>query len=209
LLAILPGKHQRMVSIALFHSVLGVRPGVHAAADLLRSHGYSVIIVDQYHGKVFDDYEEANTFATGIGYPALMQSAAQAVSKRDGPLVVAGFSNGGGMAEYVATTTAGVVGALLFSGALDPAMIGVDRWPAAVPLQIHYTEDDPFRNQAGIDAVAALVADAGAIVETFDYPGSGHLFTDPSMRAEYQPQETALLWSRTLVFLEEVASGQL
>ena len=58
-----------MTSIALFHSVLGARPGVNAAADLLRSHGHTVRVVDQYDGRVFDDYTEADKFATANRTP--------------------------------------------------------------------------------------------------------------------------------------------
>lgn len=123
------------------------------------------------------------------------------------PFVVAGFSNGGGMSEYLAATDDGVIGALLFSGALDPAMIGVDRWPAQVPVQIHYTIDDPFRNQDWINAVGALVAASGAQVETFDYRGAGHLFTDPSMAGEYQHEAAGVLWGRVVSFLEQVSNG--
>jgi len=69
-----------------------------------------------------------------------------------------------------------------------------------VPAQIHYTVDDPFRNQAGIDAVVAQVSAAGACVEIFDYPGAGHLCTDPSLMTEYDADAADLLWSRVLPF---------
>ena len=91
-----------MTRIALFHSILGLRPGVFAAADVFRDAGHQVEIVDQYGGRVFSDYAEASAFAESIGYPALMASALGAVADDSGPLVTAGFSNGAGMAEYVA-----------------------------------------------------------------------------------------------------------
>ena len=91
-----------MSTVALFHSVLGVRPGVRDAADRLRAAGHVVHVVDQYDGRVFDSYEEASAFAEGIGYPALMASALAAVEGLPEDLVVMGFSNGGGMATYVA-----------------------------------------------------------------------------------------------------------
>lgn len=72
------GRLRRMTDIALFHSVLGVRRGVTEAADLLRAAGHEVLIVDQYNGRTFDDYDEAGEFAQAIGYPALMGRAAQA-----------------------------------------------------------------------------------------------------------------------------------
>ncbi|QYH36703.1 dienelactone hydrolase family protein [Salinibacterium sp. M195] len=188
-----------MTNIALFHSVLGARPGFHDAAERLRAEGHEVTAVDQYDGRTFDSYDEASAFAEDIGYPALMAIAAQAVGHLPDGFITAGFSNGGGMAEYVATQR-NVAGVLMFSGALDLSMLGVAAWPAGVPAQIHYALDDPFRSQAEIDAVTQLVRAAGASVDVFDYPGAGHLFTDSSLPAEFDAESTELLWSRVLPF---------
>ncbi|HEV2088144.1 MAG TPA: dienelactone hydrolase family protein [Cryptosporangiaceae bacterium] len=188
-----------MSSIVLFHSVLGVRPGVHDAAGRLRAAGHEVLVVDQYDGRVFDDYEEASAYAETIGFPALMQRALSAVEHLPDGFVAAGFSNGAGMAEYVATQRR-VSGVLMLSGALPLDMLDATQWPAGVPAQIHYTFDDPFRRQDWIDAVAAAVTAAGVPVGLFDYPGTGHLFTDPSLPDEYDPEATELLWQRVLDF---------
>lgn len=91
-----------MTQIALFHSVLGARPGIQDAVEHLRGTGHDVLVVDQYAGRVFDDYGEADAFAQSIGYPELMRRAAAAVEALPDGFVAAGFSHGGGMAEYVA-----------------------------------------------------------------------------------------------------------
>jgi dienelactone hydrolase len=195
-----------MATIALFHSALGVRPGIDQAAELLRSRGHEVHVVDQYGGRVFDDYETAMAHVQEVGFPALMAKALELTADLPDGFVAAGFSNGGGMAEFVAGKRP-VSGVLMLSGALDPAEIGLT-WPQAVPAQIHYTVDDPFRAQEGIDAVVAAVKAAGATVEAFDYPGSGHLFADPSKADEYQPVEAALMWERVTDFLERVGSSR-
>ena len=195
-----------MTQIALFHSVLGVRKGIEDAAERFRSAGHEVTVVDQYDGRIFDDYDEASAFAEGIGYPALMEKALGAVAGLADGFVAAGFSNGGGMAEFVATRRK-TRGVLMFSGALPLEMIGVSDWPRGVPAQIHYSVDDPFRRQEGIDAVAASVRAAGAPVEVFDYPGKGHLFTDSSLPDEYDDASAELLWQRALAFCEAVAAG--
>ena len=198
-MSVLEGRLPDMTDIALFHSVLGVRPGVLEAADRLRAEGHEVVVVDQYGGRVFDDYDEASEFAQSIGYPTLMGLAEEAVQGVPDGFIAAGFSNGAGMAEFVATKQP-VRGVLMLSGALNLTVIGADAWPAGVPAQIHYTTQDPFRNQAGIDAAAAQVHAAGASIEIFDYPGAGHLFTDPSLPTEYDPAAADLLWSRVLPF---------
>ncbi len=48
-----------MATIAVFHSVLGVKPGLLEAADMLRSHRHTVHVIDQYNGRAFDDYDPA------------------------------------------------------------------------------------------------------------------------------------------------------
>jgi dienelactone hydrolase len=194
-----------MAPIALFHSVLGLRPGVEEAAGRLRAAGHEVLVVDQYDGRRFDSYDEADQFTQTVGYPELMRRAVAAVTGLPDGFVAAGFSNGGGMSEYVATQRR-VAGVLMLSGALPLEMLGVKAWPTGVPAQIHYTVGDPFRRQEWVDAVAASVRSAGAPVEVFDYPGDGHLFTDPSLPAEYQPVEAELLWQRVLAFLALNAS---
>jgi dienelactone hydrolase len=72
-----------MANVAVFHSVLGVREGVNDAARRLTAAGHQVLVVDQYDGRVFDDYKEADAFAQGIGYPELMSRAVDAVKEVD------------------------------------------------------------------------------------------------------------------------------
>jgi dienelactone hydrolase len=191
-----------MADIALFHSVLGLRPGVQDAAARLRAAGHTVATVDQYDGRVFDDYDEAAGFTATIGYPALMQRALEGVEGLPDGFVAIGFSNGGGMAEYVATQRR-VGGVVLASGTLPLAMIEVHAWPADTPVQIHYAVDDPNRRQEWIDSLVASVEAAGAPVEAFDYPGRGHLFTDASLPEEYDRSAAELLWKRVLAFCAE------
>lgn len=188
-----------MTQVALFHPSFGPTRGTADAAERLHAAGHEVLVVDQYDGRTFDDYEEAGAFVDSIGFPELMRRAAAAVETLPDGFVAAGFSNGGGMAEYVATQRR-VGGVLMLSGALAIEMLGADARPAGVPAQIHYTADDPHRRQEWVDTVAASVRASGASIEVFDYPGDGHLFTDPSLPEEYQPEDAELLWERVLAF---------
>ena len=71
----------------------------------------------QYDGLVFDDYAKGIAYTEQVGFPALMQAALDGVSELPDGFVAAGFSNGAGIAEYVATRRR-CAGLLLFSGAL-------------------------------------------------------------------------------------------
>ncbi len=171
-----------MASIALFHSVLGVRPGIRDAADRLRADGHQVLVVDQFDGRVFDDYDEAGRHTEQIGFPELMRRALDAVAGLPDGFVAAGFSNGAGMAEHVAT----------------------ERRCGSAPVQVHATIGDPMRHQEWYDAFAAEVSASGAGLEVFDYRGDGHLFTDPDLPEEYDAAAAALAWERALAFCRSV-----
>ncbi|WNV74893.1 dienelactone hydrolase family protein [Geodermatophilus sp. DSM 44513] len=160
-----------------------------------------MLVVDQYEGRVFDDYDEAGAHAERVGFPALMAAAVDAVAGLPDGFVAAGFSNGAGMAEYVATRRR-CAGLLLFSGALPLDLLGDLPWPTGLRAQLHHTVDDPFRRQEWIDRVVADAARAGGHVEAHDYDGSGHLFTDPSLPGEYDAGAAELLWQRALGFVD-------
>jgi len=187
-------------TIALFHSVLGVREGVRLAADQLRSAGHVVHVVDQYEGRTFDDYGKASEFSQALGFPVLMQRALEGVAGLPDGFTAMGFSNGAGMATFVACNRH-VERVVLCSGALPLHMIGVEHWPAGMPAQLHYTLDDPYRTEGSVESVLRSANDAGAIAEYIQYPGSGHLFTDPSLPAEFDAHSTEVFWEHLTAFL--------
>ncbi|MGF1646091.1 MAG: dienelactone hydrolase family protein [Kineosporiaceae bacterium] len=190
-----------MLDIALFPSALGVRTGVDDAATRLRRAGHDVHVIDQYDGESFDDYETARQHVESIGFPALLQSALDATSTMPDGFVVAGFSNGAGMAEHVALHRP-VAGVVLLSGALPLPFLGAPAWPSSVPVQLHYSSADPFRDQAWVDGFLAVARASGAPVEFHDYPSGGHLFTDPGLPEEYDAESAELLWKRVESFLD-------
>lgn len=191
--------------IVLFHSVLGLRPGVLRWAERLRAEGHTVHTPDLYDGEVFDDYEAgfAKVEAMG-GIGALMERTHAAVAHLPQDVVYAGFSNGGGSAELLALTRQGARGVVLLHAALPVEAFGAAEWPAGVPAQVHYAEHDPFREQPELDAFAAAVRASGAPYEAWDYPGSGHLFADPDLPAEYDAASAELMFGRVLDFLRRV-----
>ena len=107
------------------------------------------------------------------------------------------------MAEYVATERA-CRGAVLFAGALPLAVLGVEAWPVGVPVQVHHTEGDPRHSPEWLDAFVADVRRTGGSVEVFGYPGSGHLFTDPSLPDEYDAGAAEPAWQRVLAFVDRL-----
>jgi dienelactone hydrolase len=190
-----------MSQIVLFHSVLGLRPGIHDAAQRLRADGHEVVVPDLLDGTVYDDYETAIA-SWRARSDELDRRTLEAVAHLPDGFVSAGFSAGGGQA-FLAATQRPVSGVLLLSGVFVPSWLGDDvRWPQGVPAQVHTMLDDPFRDDAeAFAAQRSEVEQAGGTIEIFDYPGSGHLFADPSLPDEYDAEAADLMWSRVLGFL--------
>jgi dienelactone hydrolase len=191
-----------MTSVALFHSVLGVRQGVLDAAERLRQDGHHVLVADLFDGRTFDDYPPAMAFAhEELGHEELMRRARDEVAALPDGFVSAGFSLGCVMAVHVATRRP-VSGVLMVAGAVPVSAFGNGvGWPAGVPAQTHSTLDDPWRDQEELDQAVRDVEAGGGTLEVYDYPGSGHLFTDPTLPGEYDPLATEAFWSRVLPFV--------
>jgi dienelactone hydrolase len=194
-----------MADIVLFHSVLGPRLGVTDAADRLRAAGHTVHTPDLYRGEArFDEYDPAIAYEHGIGYQEMLRRAAADVEPLPSSLVYMGFSSGGAPAEWLAVTRPGARACILLHAALPLQVMGLETWPATVAAQVHFMRDDPYRDQAEIDGMAADVRAAGAPFELFEYDGAGHLFTDPSLPTEYDRAAAETLWGRVLTLLEEL-----
>lgn len=190
----------RMTTVAVFPPVLGVRQGTFDAAEVLRTDGHDVLIVDPFDGRTFDDYAPAMTYAwEELGQSELLRRALEGASDVPDGFVALGFSLGCLMAGYVATQRK-VSGVVMLAGAIPVSALG-QAWPRGVPAQTHSSVDDPWREQEEIDQAVLDVEATGGSIEAFDYPGAGHLFTDLTLSDEYDPEATHLLWSRVLPFI--------
>ncbi len=195
-----------MVEMVLFHSALGLRPAVTAAADRLRAAGHTVHAPDYYDGEVFGDLEEGLRKRDDLGYAEIVRRARGAVAGLPAGLVFAGFSLGAVPAELLAAGRPGTLGAVLMHAAIpveEFGEFGVDRWPEGVPLQVHYAAEDPWVEVEEVAALGDAVGRAGAAFEEHTYPGSGHLFADPDL-PEYDRSLSEAMWERVLAFLDRV-----
>lgn len=189
-----------MATVLLFHHAQGQTPGFLAFADDLRAAGHTVHVPDLYDGRSFRDLSAGVAYAQGIGFPEIVRRGAAAAEGLPADLVYAGFSLGVLPAQALAQTRPGAKGALFFHGCVSPSEFGT-LWPETVPLQIHMMDADEW---AGEDRAAAeALADQAPSAELFLYPGSGHLFADPSS-VDYDEDAARLLKQRTLAFLRRI-----
>ena len=197
-----------MAEVVLFHSVLGLRPGVIVAAEGLRGAGHTVHTPDYYDGEVFDDLDEGMRKEEALGYREIARRASEFVTRLPDGLVYAGFSLGAVHAEVLAASRPGALGAVLMHGAVPVEALGeyfgVERWPAGVPVQVHYAADDPWvEAKEEVAPLGEAVRGAGAAFEAYTYPGSGHFFADPDL-PEYDRASSEEMWRRVLAFLDRI-----
>jgi len=189
--------------VVVYHSAYGLRPAVIEFADRLRAAGHQVHTPDLYDGEVFSDRNDAIRKIQELGFDTLLERAREAVEDLPPDLVYAGFSNGGVCAELLAATRAGARGAVLIHAPLMVRDLGWTVWPSNVPVQVHFADKDPIKNQAVIDALSARVRQSGSEFEQFEYEAPGHLFADPAFPV-YNSNAAELMTQRVLEFLERV-----
>ncbi|MGR0220852.1 dienelactone hydrolase family protein [Agromyces sp. ZXT2-6] len=186
-----------MNEILLFHHGQGLTDGVLAFAETLRSAGNIVHTPDYYDGRVFATLDEGVAYRDEIGIAELANRAVAAAQSLPTDLVYAGFSLGTGPAQLLAQTRPGARGALLMSGCLPTAAFET-AWPTEVALAVHATEHDPWVDR---HVAEGLVSEADGALER--YPGSAHLFADPTS-ADHDPALAARLEASVLEWLHEL-----
>jgi dienelactone hydrolase len=197
-----------MAEVVLFHSVLGLRPGVIAAADRLRAAGHTVHTPDLYDGEVFDNLDDGMRKDDALGDQEVASRARESVAGLPEGLVFGGFSMGAVRAELLAASRPGTLGAVLMHSAVPVEVLsqyfGVERWPEGVPVQVHYATEDPrVEAEEEVAPLGDAVRGAGAAFEEHAYPGSGHLFSDPDL-PEYDRASSEQMWERVLAFLDRI-----
>ncbi|GLZ14852.1 dienelactone hydrolase [Actinomadura sp. NBRC 104425] len=188
-----------MARILLLHSMYGLRPAVHQAADRLRAAGHEVHIPDLYDGRVVDTPEEGIEIKEEIGRDELLKRAVAAAAplSQEG-LVYAGFSLGAALAQNLALADEKARGLLLMHGTSDMA----DDASTDIPVQLHVADPDTYEPVDWLNAWYLRMRRAGADVEVFRYPGAGHLFTDPDL-PDYDRDAAEEAWAVALEFLSD------
>ncbi|MER7013521.1 dienelactone hydrolase family protein [Saccharopolyspora sp. NPDC000359] len=189
------------VDILLLHSVHGLRPAVHAAADRLREAGHDVHVPDLFDGRTAETVEEGLRISDEIGRDELLRRAVQvAAPLSERGLVYAGLSLGAALAQNLALADEKARGLLLLHGTSDIAEGATAR---DLPVQLHVAEPDPFETDDWLNSWYLQMQRAGADVEIYRYPGAGHLYTDPDL-PDHDAEAAEATWAAVLGFLEDL-----
>jgi dienelactone hydrolase len=187
-----------LATVVLFHSVYGLRSGVHRAADRLRAGGHEVHTPDLFEGRTADTVEDGMKLKDDIGRDELLMRAVTVTAplSQQG-LVYAGLSLGGSIAQNLALADTNARALLLLHGTSD---IAEDASVDDLPVQLHVADPDPFESHDWLNAWYLRMRRAGADVEVFRYGGAGHLFTDEGLD-DYDADAAERTWRTALGFL--------
>ncbi|MCH6159771.1 dienelactone hydrolase family protein [Streptomyces marispadix] len=190
-----------MATVVLFHSVHGLRPAVHRAADRLRAAGHEVHTPDLFDGRTAATVEEGMELKDEIGRDELLMRAVTVTAPlSERGLVYGGFSLGGAIAQNLALADERARALLLLHGTSD---LAEDAAVDDLPVQLHVADPDPFEPHDWLNAWYLRMRGAGADVEVFRSPGAGHLFTDEDLD-DYDEDAAERTWRTALGFLDSV-----
>lgn len=183
-----------MASVALFHSVYGLRPAVRAVAERMRAAGHLVATPDLYRAPAVDALAEGFALAERVGFETMLARARYAVRDLPPEAVLAGLSMGTGIVEALLPERPDTAGILLLSGAGG----AFGKCPRA---QLHVADPDPeFVPPAEVRRWTARMTAADTVFEVYRYPGVGHLWTDEHL-PDFDPLAAELTWQRCAEFL--------
>ncbi|MEV4347600.1 dienelactone hydrolase family protein [Actinoplanes sp. NPDC049596] len=185
-----------MGSVALFHSVYGLRPAVLGAAERLRTLGHEVVAPDLYGLPAVGTVEEGFALAGKVGWEAVVGRGREAVRALPPEAVLMGFSMGAGVVEALLPERPHTNGVVMVAAAG-----GVDHAREGLRAQLHVADPDPeFVPAAAVGRWIDGMARAGAVFEVYRYPGVGHLWVDEGL-ADYDCPAADRMWQRCAEFL--------
>lgn len=181
-----------MANVVLFHSAVGADAGFQQMADLFADAGHTVHRPDYYEGRTFPNAQEGTAYRDEVGFGNLAKRASELIADLEGPLVFGGFSLGAAMAQSMGKRDPRASAALLFHAGGVPKPTS---WQSGVTLQIHHSVDDPWIDAGAPEELIRSAARSGAQASHHVYPGSAHVFGDPT-KSDYDEALASLMWSR-------------
>jgi dienelactone hydrolase len=167
------------------------------AAERFHARGFEVALPDLYAGKRTESLDEGFELMAEIGWPVICRRAFEAMKKLPGPTVLAGFSMGAGVIASLWGQRPESNAVLLFHGLAEiPRNV-----TPGLRVQTHLADVDRFVSAEQRALWTRSAQTAGLLTETYNYPDTGHFFTDFNS-TDYSVAASELTWTRALAFLE-------
>jgi carboxymethylenebutenolidase len=191
-------------AVTMIHENLGITDNIKEMAKKLASHGYIVLAVDLYDGKIATTTDEARIILGTFEqqqWTDNMNSAVRYLEERFGVESIGsiGWCFGGGQSLNLALNNPNMDATVIYYGRLvtDPSELSKISWPV---LGIFAGLDTGIPEQTVREFESAL-NDLGIENEIIIYPGVKHGFANPS-GDRHAPEESEDAWEKTLDFFE-------
>lgn len=187
----------------------GLVPHIREVADRFAAEGFVALAPDLYRGETTTEPDDGAKRLMALdrgraardiaGAAAYLVASAAATSEHAGTV---GFCMGGSLAVWAAQASDHIRTMVGFYPAMP--------WEGFVPsaaqydgrhVLLHLNEHEGGLSEPHVAAAMDALGGAGAHVEAYDYPGTGHAFFNDARPEVYQPDAAALAWSRTIEFL--------
>lgn len=188
-----------MAHVVLFHSVLGLRPGVTALAERLAAAGHPTLAPDLFGGRATADVDEGFAIRKAIGQDEVLRRGREAARAAPADAVLAGISMGAGIAGDLWAGRPAARGVLFLSG---PGPIPHPR-PSAAPVAMHMARPDPFDDEAFVAEWSEAPIARPLAVHRYD--GVGHNFMDEG-GPDYDAAAAEACEARIVAFLDGLSS---
>jgi carboxymethylenebutenolidase len=187
----------------------GLVPHIKDVCDRFAAEGFVALAPDLYHGETTTEPDEAGKLMMALNLEQAGKDLAGAIGFLQGhdavtspALGVTGFCMGGGLTLWLGCTQPDAFAAVVPWYGLIPWPDAQPDWSALqAPVRGHIAEKDEFFT---IDAARELeqkLRDLGKDVIFYVYPGAQHAFFNDTRPEVYDPEASALGWSRTIEFL--------
>ncbi|QUC63913.1 dienelactone hydrolase family protein [Nitrosopumilus sp. K4] len=191
--------------VIMIHEWWGLNQNIKDMADKLASHGYVVLAVDLYNGKVGTTSEEARRLVSSFDKQQGIQNMNAAVSyveenfsiNRIGSI---GWCFGGGQSLILALNNNSMDATVIYYGSVtsDVESLSVISWPV---LGI-FAELDRGITPDNVNEFKSTLDELSIQNEIHIYPGVDHAFANPSGE-RFAPDASQDAWQKTLRFLKE------
>jgi carboxymethylenebutenolidase len=202
--------------IVLLPAIAGVNGYIRGVQQRLEGEGWAVEAVDYFAGEAAPDLSTPQRILAAVEAVndervlEQTQAAVRALQSRGSEAIgVIGYCVGGSYAMLAGCTVAGIDAVANYYGGVRYARTCANK-PVAplekarsitVPMIAHYGSADRFVPPGDVDALEAVLDEAGCTYELFRYAGAPHAFDEDS-RPAYRPVASREAWSRTMAFLD-------
>jgi len=198
-----PVSENAFPGIIMIHEWWGLNDNIKEMAEKLASHGYVVLAVDLYDGKVATTSDDArmlmSSFDKNSGIKN-MNAAINYLNNHYSPTTLGsiGWCFGGGQSLNLALNNPSLNATVIYYGSLvtDEKTLSVINWPV---LGI-FAELDQGITPDTVHAFENSLNQLGIKNEVIIYPGVNHAFANPS-GSSYAPNASQDAWQKTLDFL--------